>query len=133
MFSYLSLPLPMLIAQSLDMCSLLMHHRRDANNASRADPVPTSTGISIGYPIDVSADPVGYPSRMSYGCSQDILMSSPMDVKRVYIHRTSKWNVHRMVEMDVHGISETNVHRMFHFGYPLYYIGPNGRPLDVYF
>jgi hypothetical protein len=45
---------------------------------------PTSTDISIGYPIDVSADPVGYPSWMSYGCLQDILMSSPMDVKRVY-------------------------------------------------
>ena len=46
--------------------------------------IPTSTDISIGYPIDVSADPVGYPSWMSYGCLQDILMSSPMDVKRVY-------------------------------------------------
>jgi hypothetical protein len=46
--------------------------------------LPTSTGISYGYPIDVSCDPVGYPSWMSYGCLQDVLMSSPMDVKRVY-------------------------------------------------
>ena len=45
---------------------------------------PTSTGISYGYPIDVSCDPVGYPSWMSYGCLQDVLMSSPMDVQRVY-------------------------------------------------
>jgi hypothetical protein len=44
----------------------------------------TSTGISFGYPIDVSCDPVGYPSWMSYVCLQDVLMSSPMDVKRVY-------------------------------------------------
>jgi hypothetical protein len=46
--------------------------------------IPTSTGISYGYPIDISYDPVGYPSWMSYGCLQDVLMSSPMDVKRVY-------------------------------------------------
>jgi hypothetical protein len=45
---------------------------------------PSSTGISYGYHIDVSCDPVGYPSWMSYGCLQDVLMSSPMDVKRVY-------------------------------------------------
>jgi hypothetical protein len=46
---------------------------------------PTSTDISIGYPIDVSADPVGYPSWMSYGCLQDILMSSPMDGNRTQV------------------------------------------------
>ena len=51
---------------------------------TKGQSIPTSTDISIGYPIDVSADPVGYPSWMSYGCLQDILMSSPMDVKRVY-------------------------------------------------
>jgi hypothetical protein len=42
---------------------------------------PTSTDISIGYTMDVSSYPVGYPSWTSYGCLQDILMSSPMDVK----------------------------------------------------
>jgi hypothetical protein len=42
---------------------------------------PTSTEISIGYPMDVRADPVGCPSWTSYGCLKDILMSSPVDVQ----------------------------------------------------
>jgi hypothetical protein len=42
---------------------------------------PTSTEISIGYTMDVRADPVGCPSWTSYGCLKDILMSSPVDVQ----------------------------------------------------
>ncbi|EFX72191.1 hypothetical protein DAPPUDRAFT_254629 [Daphnia pulex] len=42
---------------------------------------PTSTEISIGYPMDVRADPVGCPSWTSHGCLKDILMSSPVDVQ----------------------------------------------------
>jgi hypothetical protein len=58
-----------------------------ALNGSRDSDAETL--LAQGYPIDVSCDPVGYPSWMSYGCLQDVLMSSPM-ASNVYIHRTSE-------------------------------------------